>query len=135
MNFGASQNVCWPTYKRYYKKPGLATACVQTINSGPGAIDDIMALFNLKDVTALDYYDNAVHMMQMNEDRHAWDLGWLDRILYFVGDAGEADSADVDVQIEDCWDCFDVVLSDHTPVILHFRANVEAPHQEDEKKT
>ena len=118
-------DVCWPTYKRLYKDATKANACIQTIRTATpksgAAIDAIKELYNLTDETITNYdEDGDLTRMKMNPKRKVWDLGWLDRILYSVG---EEKSAKVNVQKEDYWDCFDMVQSDHTPVFLYFKAN------------
>jgi hypothetical protein len=113
-NDGAGPKVCFPTYKRYWEGAEQATGYVNSIRKGaPGAQaarDAIKGLYGLTD------------KLDFDKKRDAWNIGWLDRIGY-ITDAGHNI-----LQFKDpvvfCWDCFDMVHSDHTPVFLRLSAKV-----------
>jgi len=113
-NDGAGPNVCFPTYKRYWEGAKQATGYVNTIRKGaPGdqaARDAIKGLYGLTD--KLDFDNN----------RNAWNIGWLDRIGY-ITDAGH-NILQFKNPVAFCWDCFDMVQSDHTPVFLRLKVDV-----------
>jgi hypothetical protein len=153
-NYGTGKEVSWPSYLRYM--PGKdelddkAAGYIKTITEAPStpqAIDATKRLY-------LEHSDGKGGFKPLwNKDRKAWDIGWLDRIMYLIGDASTAMTVDehlaptsadprpervnvpaeveIDVVIDEnkvekveCWDCFDMVMSDHTPVFMYLKADV-----------
>ena len=104
-------SLCFPTYKRDYSEQ--AAAYVAAIKgkgaSDPGAIDAIKHLF-------------LEHKKFWNKKRSAWDMGWLDRIGYLT--RNHSKSMNITNSVVSCWDCFEMVQSDHTPVFLQLKVDV-----------
>jgi hypothetical protein len=139
--------VSFPTYKRNYKDGGVAAHGLSRVGApiaplwvvlmglappplaGPGAsgpvappgqVTKVKTLYKIKDKKSKLPWKHPVGI-EFNDARQAWDIGWLDRIGYkrMVGGAGN-----VVVQSHQCWDGYDVLLSDHSPVFLHVNATV-----------
>jgi len=115
--------VCFPTYKREYGKQAdgrQAAAYVAAIKGkgagDPGAMDAIKHLF-LEHPNKKGGYEPL-----WNKDREAWDMGWLDRIGYVI--RNHSNSMNITNSVVSCWDCFEMVQSDHTPVFLQLKVDV-----------
>jgi hypothetical protein len=48
--------------------------------------------------------------------------GWLDRIGYLI--SNHSNSMNITNSVASCWDCFEMVQSDHTPVFLQLKVDV-----------
>jgi len=110
--------VCFPTYKR--DKGEEAATYVADIKGkpagDPGAIDAIKHLF-------LEHRNKKGEIEPLwNEDRKAWNIGWLDRIGYEIREP--SNSKKITNAAVSCWDCFEMVQSDHTPVFLQLKVDV-----------
>jgi exonuclease III len=82
----------------------------------PGAIDAIKHLF-LEHQNKKGGYEPL-----WNKKRKAWDMGWLDRIGYLI--SNHSNSMNITNSVASCWDCFEMVQSDHTPVFLQLKVDV-----------
>ena len=49
-------------------------------------------------------------------------MGWLDRIGYLI--SNHSNSMNITNSVASCWDCFEMVQSDHTPVFLQLKVDV-----------
>jgi hypothetical protein len=121
------QPVCFPTYQREYgeqdgkpadgSKAAAYVAAIKGKAAGdPGAVDAIKHLF-------LEHpRKKGGNKPLWNEDREAWDMGWLDRIGYVI--RNQSNSMNITNPAVSCWDCFEMVQSDHTPVFLQLKVDV-----------
>jgi hypothetical protein len=107
-NTNDGAHICFPTYKR--QKGKQAEGYVKIINEGSG--DKAEAIKQLYNLTNKKFFD---------DDREAWNIGWLDRIGY-ISDAGQ--NVLKFNSVASCWAWFDVVASDHTPVFLRLSTEV-----------
>jgi hypothetical protein len=112
--------VCFPTYKRFYDDSKQAATYVAAIKGKPagdaGAIVAIKHLF-------LEHRNKKGEIEPLwDEDRKAWNIGWLDRIGYVIRNA--SNSKKITYRAASCWDGFDIVQSDHTPVFMQLTVDV-----------
>jgi hypothetical protein len=112
--------VCFPTYQRFYDDSQQAATYVANIKGkgagDPGAIVAIKHLF-------VEHWNKDGGIKPLwNEDREAWDMGWLDRIGYVIREP--SNSKKITCQAVSCWDCFEMVQSDHTPVFMQLKVDV-----------
>ena len=101
--------MCFPTYKREYGKQAdgkqadgrQAAAYVAAIKGkgagDPGAMDAIKHLF-LEHPKKKGGYEPLY-----NEERGAWDMGWLDPIGYVID--SRSNSMNITNSVVSCWDC------------------------------
>jgi hypothetical protein len=116
-----AQSVCFPTYKRDYSEQAATyVAAIKGKSAGdPGAIDAIRRLFKLStDDGAGGFTDISL----WNKKRSAWDMGWLDRIGYLI--RNPSNNKKITYRDVSCWDCFEMVQSDHTPVFMQLTVDV-----------
>ena len=110
--------LCFPTYKRDRgDQAATYVAAIKGKGAGdPGAIDAIKHLF-------LEHSNGKGGYKPLwNKDRQAWDMGWLDRIGYVI--SNPSNSKKITYGAVSCWDCFEMVQSDHTPVFLQLKVDV-----------
>src|SRR5262249_30707186 len=102
--------VCFPTYQRVYDPSKQAASYVADIKGKPagdaGAIVAIKHLF-------LEHRNKKGEIEPLwDEDRDAWNIGWLDRIGYKIREPLNINK--ITNPISSCWDGFDIIQSDHT---------------------
>jgi hypothetical protein len=122
----AGQSVCFPTYQRFYADSQQAATYVANIKGkgagDPVAKDAIKHLFLEHPKKKGDGFKPL-----WNNERKAWDMGWLDRIGYVIRKASNGNKITYQphpVQAFSCWDSFEMVQSDHTPVFLQLKVDV-----------
>jgi hypothetical protein len=115
------QPVCFPTYQRDYGgRAATYVAAIKGKGAGDqGAMDAIRHLFGL---SKADLAGRSTDISLWNKDRKAWDMGWLDRIGYVIRNA--SNSKKITYRAASCWDCFEMIQSDHTPVFLQLTVDV-----------